>query len=57
MAANIVAGHLLLTLLGGQGVNCGGVILICLMGALIALLGLEIGVASIQAYVFVVLSK
>ena len=55
LAANIVAGHLLLTLLGGQGVNCGGVILICLMGALIALLGLEIGVASIQAYVFVVL--
>merc|ERR1711915_394941 len=24
LAANIVAGHLLLTLLGGQGVNCGG---------------------------------
>jgi len=55
LAANIVAGHLLLTLLGGQGVNCGGVVLLCLMGALIALLGLEVGVASIQAYVFVVL--
>lgn len=55
LAANIVAGHLLLTLLGGQGPRVGGLVLICLLVSLILLLILECGVACIQAYVFTML--
>jgi len=55
LAANIVAGHLLLTLLGGQGPNLRGLVLVCLMVGLIGLLILECGVACIQAYVFTIL--
>ena len=56
LAANIIAGHLLLTLLGNQGRftqlrALGGVI-----AALVALAVLECAVALIQAYVFSVLS-
>lgn len=57
LAANIVAGHLLLTLLGGQGPNLGGLVLLCLMLGLVGLLMLECGVACIQAYVFTILSS
>lgn len=57
LAANIVAGHLLLTLLGGQGANLGGLALISLIVALVGLLTLECGVACIQAYVFTILSS
>ena len=53
LAANIVAGHLLLTLLGSQGDL--SLFLLCLMVALFLLLLLEVGVACIQAYVFTVL--
>jgi len=57
LAANIVAGHLLLTLLGGQGPMLGGVRLACLMVGLVLLVTLECAVACIQAYVFTILSS
>jgi F-type H+-transporting ATPase subunit a len=57
LAANMVAGHLLLTLLGGQGPNVRGLVFLCLIVALILLLILEVAVACIQAYVFTVLSS
>lgn len=57
LAANIVAGHLLLTLLGGQGPRARLGVLVGLIVALIALLILECAVACIQAYVFTILSS
>ena len=56
LAANMVAGHLLLTLLGSQGPSIGRH-LPGLMVGLVALLLLEVGVACIQAYVFTILSS
>merc|ERR1719260_407555 len=50
LAANIVAGHLLLTLLGSQGPAVRGLIV-----SLVLLLCLELAVACIQAYVFTIL--
>merc|ERR1712062_439213 len=55
LAANKVAGHLLLTLLGSQGPNAQGIVLLVLVGRLILLLCLELAVACIQAYVFTIL--
>ena len=55
LAANIVAGHLLLTLLGSQGPNLGGIALIGLIVGLLLLLLLEVAVACIQSYVFTIL--
>ena len=55
LAANIVAGHLLLTLLGRQGPMLGGAALVGLMGGLVLLVILECAVACIQAYVFTIL--
>merc|ERR1711970_576878 len=55
LAANIVAGHLLLTLLGSQGPGVSGLILIILVISLILLLILA--VACIQSYVFTILSS
>jgi len=55
LAANIVAGHLLLTLLGSQGIILGKANLLFLICFLIILLFLEIAVACIQSYVFTVL--
>merc|ERR1719153_1870698 len=52
LAANIVAGHLLLTLLGSQGPAVRGLIV-----SLVLLLCLELAVACIQAYVFTILSS
>merc|ERR1712123_437701 len=57
LAVNIVAGHLLLTLLGSQGPNLAFVGLIGLVIALILLLLLEVAVACIQSYVFTILSS
>merc|ERR1711908_246104 len=57
LAANIVAGHLLLTLLGSQGPGVSGLILIILVISLILLLILEVAVACIQSYVFTILSS
>merc|ERR1712001_806216 len=57
LAANIVAGHLLLTLLGSQGRTLRIFNLILLIGGLFILLLLEVAVASIQSYVFTILSS
>lgn len=55
LAANIVAGHLLLSLLGGQGANMGVSLLGFLLLGLVLLIVLECAVACIQAYVFTIL--
>nr|YP_009171478.1 ATP synthase F0 subunit 6 [Stenopelmatus fuscus]AJW76308.1 ATP synthase F0 subunit 6 [Stenopelmatus fuscus] len=56
LAANMIAGHLLLTLLGNTGPSLSLSILSLLIMAQIALLTLEAAVAMIQSYVFAVLS-
>nr|YP_010022238.1 ATP synthase F0 subunit 6 [Neurigona zhejiangensis]QOL12428.1 ATP synthase F0 subunit 6 [Neurigona zhejiangensis] len=56
LTANMIAGHLLLTLLGNTGPSLPSSIVILLIGAQIALLVLESAVAIIQSYVFAVLS-
>nr|WHU31467.1 ATP synthase F0 subunit 6 [Claassenia xucheni] len=56
LAANMIAGHLLLTLLGNTGPSLTYLILSFLIIAQIALLVLESAVAIIQSYVFAVLS-
>ena len=57
LAANIVAGHLLLTLLGSQGPGVSFLVLLILIVSLILLLILEVAVACIQSYVFTILSS
>nr|ADD83033.1 ATP synthase F0 subunit 6 [Habrophlebiodes zijinensis] len=56
LAANMIAGHLLLTLLGNTGPSLTLSILSFLILGQIALLMLESAVAIIQSYVFAVLS-
>lgn len=56
LAANIIAGHLLITLLGNTGPSLSLAILSFLLIGQIALLILESAVAIIQSYVFAVLS-
>jgi F-type H+-transporting ATPase subunit a len=56
LAANIIAGHLLITLLGNTGPSLTLTLLSFLVIAQIALLVLESAVAIIQSYVFAVLS-
>nr|YP_010947055.1 ATP synthase F0 subunit 6 [Ergaula nepalensis]WGO57864.1 ATP synthase F0 subunit 6 [Ergaula nepalensis] len=56
LAANMIAGHLLLTLLGNTGPSMSSSLLIILIMTQIALLILESAVAIIQSYVFAVLS-
>ena len=56
LAANIIAGHLLLTLLGNTGPFLSASLLSILIITQIALLVLESAVAIIQSYVFAVLS-
>jgi len=53
LGANIIAGHLLLTLLGSQGPLCYSFVFLGLIVGLILLLVLEL--ACIQAYVFTIL--
>jgi F-type H+-transporting ATPase subunit a len=55
LAANMIAGHLLMTLLGNTGPNLTLTLLSFLIVAQIALLILESAVAIIQSYVFAVL--
>jgi len=55
LAANIVAGHLLMSLLGGQGASAPAAVLIGLICATALLATLESAVACIQAYVFTIL--
>nr|YP_010574633.1 ATP synthase F0 subunit 6 [Leucorrhinia albifrons]UZI00204.1 ATP synthase F0 subunit 6 [Leucorrhinia albifrons] len=56
LAANMIAGHLLMTLLGSTGTSVSYSILIILLITQIALLLLESAVSIIQSYVFAVLS-
>nr|YP_010397555.1 ATP synthase F0 subunit 6 [Boreoheptagyia kurobebrevis]UQJ73464.1 ATP synthase F0 subunit 6 [Boreoheptagyia kurobebrevis] len=56
LAANMIAGHLLLTLLGNTGNSLSFYLVSLLITAQIALLVLESAVAIIQSYVFAVLS-
>nr|YP_010946639.1 ATP synthase F0 subunit 6 [Margattea cuspidata]WGO57357.1 ATP synthase F0 subunit 6 [Margattea cuspidata] len=56
LTANMIAGHLLLTLLGNTGPTLPPIILIILLFTQILLLTLESAVAIIQAYVFTILS-
>nr|YP_002860162.1 ATP synthase F0 subunit 6 [Davidius lunatus]ACB48044.1 ATP synthase F0 subunit 6 [Davidius lunatus] len=56
LAANMIAGHLLMTLLGNTGPSLTYSILSLLLMTQIALLMLESAVAMIQSYVFAVLS-
>nr|YP_010956279.1 ATP synthase F0 subunit 6 [Opecarcinus hypostegus]WMY25243.1 ATP synthase F0 subunit 6 [Opecarcinus hypostegus] len=56
LAANMIAGHLLLTLLGNTGNSLSNTMLFLLIIAQILLLVLESAVAIIQSYVFSVLS-
>jgi len=57
LSANIIAGHLLLTLLGNQSALASNSILATLLVTQITLLVLETAVAMIQAYVFIVLTS
>nr|ANJ60508.1 ATP synthase F0 subunit 6 [Neoglyphea inopinata] len=56
LAANMIAGHLLLTLLGGTGSSLSSTLLLILVFSQILLLLLESAVAIIQSYVFAILS-
>lgn len=56
LTANIIAGHLLLTLIGNTGNSLSTLLVSFLVIAQIALLTLESAVAIIQSYVFAVLS-
>jgi len=55
LTANIIAGHLLLTLLGNNGPLIRHTLLTVLITAQILLLILEAAVAVIQSYVFAIL--
>jgi len=56
LAANIIAGHLLLTLIGSTGPSLSSTLVVILVLTQILLLILEAAVAVIQSYVFAVLS-
>nr|WBK02827.1 ATP synthase F0 subunit 6 [Inocellia sinensis] len=56
LAANMIAGHLLLTLLGNTGSSMMSIMISLLLITQILLLMLEFAVSIIQAYVFSVLS-
>nr|YP_010715729.1 ATP synthase F0 subunit 6 [Hermya beelzebul]WDE73956.1 ATP synthase F0 subunit 6 [Hermya beelzebul] len=56
LTANMIAGHMLLTLLGNTGSSISMILLIMLIITQMALLMLESAVAIIQSYVFAVLS-
>lgn len=56
LAANMIAGHLLLVLLGNQGPSLAASLLSILLVTQILLLTLERAVALIQSYVFAVLA-
>lgn len=56
LTANIIAGHLLLTLIGNTGSSLSAFLLTFLIIGQVALLVLESAVAIIQSYVFAVLS-
>jgi F-type H+-transporting ATPase subunit a len=55
LSANIIAGHLLLTLLGNTGNSLSSSLLAILIITQLLLLTLESAVAIIQSYVFTIL--
>jgi F-type H+-transporting ATPase subunit a len=55
LSANIIAGHLLLTLLGNTGNSISSFIISILILTQLLLLSLESAVAIIQSYVFTIL--
>jgi F-type H+-transporting ATPase subunit a len=55
LAANMIAGHLLMTLLGNQGVGAGLLTGSVVVTSSLMLLVLESAVALIQSYVFITL--
>nr|UOU85192.1 ATP synthase F0 subunit 6 [Cephalops aeneus] len=56
LTANMIAGHLLMTLMGNTGPSLSHLLISILLTAQIALLMLESAVSIIQSYVFAVLS-
>nr|WRO44592.1 ATP synthase F0 subunit 6 [Hypoderma pantholopsum] len=56
LSANMIAGHLLMTLLGNTGTQLPSMLISLLIITQIALLMLESAVAMIQSYVFAILS-
>nr|AVJ52330.1 ATP synthase F0 subunit 6 [Odontotarsus purpureolineatus] len=56
LTANMIAGHLLMSLLGNNSVNASSIILMLIMSVQMLLMLFETAVAIIQAYVFSVLS-
>lgn len=56
LAANMVAGHLLLSLIGSQIMGLGTASLMALLFGIVLLISLEIAVACIQSYVFTILN-
>nr|WCH58157.1 ATP synthase F0 subunit 6 [Scelimena sp. 1 JL-2023a] len=56
LAANMIAGHLLLTLLGNTGIFLNNIMLMSMLTIQVALITLEAAVSLIQAYVFSVLT-
>nr|AVJ52303.1 ATP synthase F0 subunit 6 [Acantholomidea porosa] len=56
LTANMIAGHLLMSLLGNNSINASGIILMFIMVIQMTLMLFETAVAIIQAYVFSVLS-
>jgi len=56
LAANIIAGHLLITLLGNQTSSVAIILIPVLLIAQVILLLLECAVSCIQAYVFTILT-
>lgn len=55
LSANIIAGHLILTLLGNTGTNLSTILVMILVSVQIILLTLETAVAFIQSYVISIL--
>nr|WKU83887.1 ATP synthase F0 subunit 6 [Claraeola sicilis] len=56
LTANMIAGHLLMTLMGNTGPSLSHFMLMIMLSAQLALMTLESAVSIIQAYVFAVLS-
>lgn len=55
LSANIIAGHLLLTLLGNTGITIPSILISFLIFSQLLLLSLEAAVSIIQSYVFTIL--
>nr|WKU84075.1 ATP synthase F0 subunit 6 [Paramixogaster sp.] len=56
LTANMISGHLLLTLLGNSGVMSNSLVMFCIIILQILLMTLETAVAMIQSYVFSILT-